>query len=127
MTCVLEMDFLTTRSVNQDLALAMLMSVGDGLEKMWNSVNSSDGGPMSRSAIAQSNEKLEGMGVRARCKHSPMAMHPPHDQSPEASAYSSPGYMWLNREQWFSMQFQVDFSGGELDFSGSEVTFHGTE
>ena len=44
----------------------------------------------------------------------------------QVSAYSSKWY-WLRRQEWYRLNLDVDFSGGELKNSSEPLVFHGTE
>ena len=74
------------------------------------------------------DEIIDALSLREEYKVLKPKMHPAHPLNDNASAFSDPEYLWLERKEWFSVPFKLDMTEGEIqDDSDIPTMFHGTE
>ena len=74
------------------------------------------------------DEIIDALSLREEYKVLKPKMHLVHPLKDDASAFSDPEYLWLERKEWFSVPFKLDMTEGEIqDDSDIPTMFHGTE
>ena len=74
------------------------------------------------------DEPIDALSLREEYKVLKPKMHPAHPLNDNASAFSDPEYLWLERKEWFSVPFKLDMTEKEIqDDNDIPTMFHGTE